>query len=845
MLYILLIWGLPTITAFAKEVTREFENSIVLEENNLPQNSEDRVIENKGNDQLQDKTGTEFKEGGTVEVDNQEDVNEMFLDSVARAGSQPKLEKIEISRDTGLLLTWSQSENVLDLSKTKYMILRSSDNGRSYQGIVNREAKYGLFFLDATELQPGKTYYYKVREFINGVQKEDSNVLSAVAQETSKADNEFTDKENAAIYLMEQMKDRNNKIDIIYNAETFPNGLGAELYDMAREDKESSEASSATEGDYLRYTIIPGTIKIITGIDGKVGNKTSYVFSYNVDYYTSRQEEDSVNQKVGEILAEFSRQGITNLSSEYIRIKTVYDYLSKNVKYNNEPRQDNGNLMLTAYDALVRQEAQCYGQVLATYRLLKELGITTRRINGRAKVELDGKKDWYNHGWNIVKVNGIWYNFDVTASASYYRGKGQNSLMTYRYLLISDQDIEGIYERSDDYGEGSLFNASHAMGKESFGCEPDAPAELKLITTNSKTVSAEYSKVEGAEGYILFRSDSETGKFIQVGKSKGLICKDTTAVSGKQYHYKVRAYKIVQGFIYYSDYSPRRIITQNTIGTPTGLKGDQYVYNSVKLSWNSAEGAKFYQIWRSNSKAGNYKNIATLDSGNLTYTSKNLLCGTTYYYKVRAYNFKEGERVFSSFSDIVSIMPTLKPPLGIEAKSLTYNMIKINWMEVIGANYYQVYRSACKDGKYVLIGTYNSSTFDTVSRSLKCGTTYYYKIRAYRWVGGNRIFSAFSSVASAKPVLSSPANIKARRASSSTVKISWNKVSGADYYQVYRATSINGKYVLLGTYGDSTTSSISRALKRGTRYYYKVRAYRWSGGERIFSTFSKITSAIP
>ncbi|MCI8668815.1 MAG: fibronectin type III domain-containing protein [Lachnospiraceae bacterium] len=73
--------------------------------------------------------------------------------------------------------------------------------------------------------------------------------------------------------------------------------------------------------------------------------------------------------------------------------------------------------------------------------------------------------------------------------------------------------------------------------------------------------------------------------------------------------------------------------------------------------------------------------------------------------------------------------------------------------------------------------------------------------------------------------------------STSTIKMSWKKVSGAAGYVVYRGTSKGGTYKLLKTV---TTNSCSNAgLKAGSKYYYKVRAYKTVNGKKVYGDYSE------
>ena len=120
------------------------------------------------------------------------------------------------------------------------------------------------------------------------------------------------------------------------------------------------------------------------------------------------------------------------------------------------------------------------------------------------------------------------------------------------------------------------------------------------------------------------------------------------------------------------------------------------------------------------------------------------------------------------------------------------------------------------------------------------GTTYYYKIRAYKTVGTTKTYSGYSAIAGAKPILSAPANFKETRVSSNSIKLTWSGVSGVSCYEVYRATSSTGSYSLL-----KITTSLNYTntwLTKGKTYYYKVRAYRVVGTTKVYSNWTTVVS---
>lgn len=181
--------------------------------------------------------------------------------------------------------------------------------------------------------------------------------------------------------------------------------------------------------------------------------------------------------------------------------------------------------------------------------------------------------------------------------------------------------------------------------------------------------------------------------------------------------------------------------------------------------------------------------------------------------------------------------PTLSKPT-VKVSSNSYNSNKLSWNKVKGASGYEVLRATSKTGTYKLVKTITSgSTVSYTDKSLATGTTYYYKVRAYRTVDKKKVYSSYSSVVSAKPVLKTPSVKLTSGSKKATIK--WEKISGASGYEVYRATSKSGKYSKIKTITkNSTVSYVNSSLTKNKTYYYKVRAYRTVNGKKIYSSYS-------
>ena len=78
--------------------------------------------------------------------------------------------------------------------------------------------------------------------------------------------------------------------------------------------------------------------------------------------------------------------------------------------------------------------------------------------------------------------------------------------------------------------------------------------------------------------------------------------------------------------------------------------------------------------------------------------------------------------------------------------------------------------------------------------------------------------------------------------STANIKMSWTKVAGAAGYEVYRGDSKNGSYKLLKTV--TTNSCTNSGLKAGSKYYYKVRAYKTVNGKKVYGAYSDAKSML-
>lgn len=111
--------------------------------------------------------------------------------------------------------------------------------------------------------------------------------------------------------------------------------------------------------------------------------------------------------------------------------------------------------------------------------------------------------------------------------------------------------------------------------------------------------------------------------------------------------------------------------------------------------------------------------------------------------------------------------------------------------------------------------------------------------KAFQALWKNTIEQAGGKVASDSVSIGKVSGLKATVTGHKSIKLTWKAVTDASGYKVYRATSATGSYKLVKT--TTSKSFTNTGLKAGTKYYYKVKAYKESTNGKV----SAVVSAKP
>ena len=164
--------------------------------------------------------------------------------------------------------------------------------------------------------------------------------------------------------------------------------------------------------------------------------------------------------------------------------------------------------------------------------------------------------------------------------------------------------------------------------------------------------------------------------------------------------------------------------------------------NAVKLTWKKVSGATGYYVYRTDSKKGKFKKIATTKK--TSYKNSKLKSNKTYYYKVAAYKGKKT----GTYSKVVSKKILGKPstPKMKFTNKSSAQKFTISWNKLKHASHVEIWRKINKKGTYKKWKTVSAKKGKATYsyRSYTRGRTYFFQIRSYYVKDKVKVYSGYS-----------------------------------------------------------------------------------------------------
>ncbi len=237
-----------------------------------------------------------------------------------------------------------------------------------------------------------------------------------------------------------------------------------------------------------------------------------------------------------------------------------------------------------------------------------------------------------------------------------FNGKEQNPPITVtsgNITLQDGKDYSVVYVNSATPGMASVIvkGEGNYTGTQTVNYHIKVPeiTGVKVSKYTNKSMTLSWTKNDVVSGYEIYNSKNR--RAARVNKpttAKGTVSK---LKAGTAQTFRVRAYVNKDGQYYYGPFSSVKGATAPDSTKISSLKSAKK--KQVTVKWKKVKGATQYEVYRSASKKGKYKKLATTKK--TSYTDKKATGGKKYYYKIRVCKKIDKKNYYSSYSAAKSV----------------------------------------------------------------------------------------------------------------------------------------------------------------------------------------------
>ena len=410
------------------------------------------------------------------------------------------------------------------------------------------------------------------------------------------------------------------------------------------------------------------------------------------------------------------------------------------------------------------------------------------QISGFSNTSTGTKISWNSYSgavkYRVYVFNGKSWSRVGESTTTNFTHNSLRDGVTYRYTVRAmDKNNKFVSDYNKDGYSNTFF----------------APPVISSLQNVFGGVTVKWSKNSAIDSYRIYRKTKNTG-WKRIGTSDSGSFTDTTAVSGINYTYTLRALDAESNFVSYCNGG--KSVTY--VKAPTINKIENTATGS-KISWGKCSGASKYRVYY-------LKNRSWKALGNTTATSfthNKLKSETKYTYTVRCLDSKGN---FASGYDKNGTSNIFLNPPKISSLANINGGVEIKWNTLKYADGYRVYRKTKNTG-WTRIGNTEDNTFKDTN--VKSGTAYTYTVRCVDEDGN---FASYFNNGKSVTFVKTPTINKIENTATGS-KISWGKCSGASKYRVYYLKNRSWKAL-----GNTTATSFTHnKLKSETKYTYTVR----------------------
>lgn len=376
-------------------------------------------------------------------------------------------------------------------------------------------------------------------------------------------------------------------------------------------------------------------------------------------------------------------------------------------------------------------------------------------------------------------------------------------------------------------------------------CSPAAPGGLSASSISMTELALTWvDNAENESGYKVERSLDGTTGWNEIADlpQDSIAYSDTSLSCGTRYYYRVRAYNAGG----YSGYSNKvNNMTRACIPTPpSNMNTTTISQTQIDLGWtDNSTNEQGFKVERSPDGVDNWTQIAVAGANAVAYSNTGLTCGSTWYYRTRAYN-ASGDSAYTDPAQGLTVICNPTAPTGLSAAVISQTELNLTWTDnAVNESGYKVERSLDGTTDWTEIADLPADTTTYPDAILSCGTRYYYRVRAYN-AGGYSGYSNKTNNSTKICTPAAPTGLSALGISQGQIDLSWTDNSDNEQgFKIERSLDgINDWTQIIAT-GANTIAYSNTGLTCNTTYYYRVRSYN-AGGDSVYTDVASAATGL-
>ena len=272
--------------------------------------------------------------------------------------------------------------------------------------------------------------------------------------------------------------------------------------------------------------------------------------------------------------------------------------------------------------------------------------------------------------------------------------------------------------------------------------KPTAVSGLKLKGRAVNALRIGWNKNTSADGYIIeMKSGSTWTRVGKITKNTTVEFRKTGLKAGTAYSFRVKAYKMSGSTALYSGYTT--ISARTNPSAISGLKLKGRAADALRIAWTKNTSADGYIVeMKSGSKwvrVGKITKNTTVE-----FRKAGLKAGTAYSFRVKAYKMSGSTALYSGYTTI-SARTNPSAISGLKVKGKANNALRIAWTKNTSADGYII---EMKSGStWTRVGKITkNSTVEFRKAGLNAGTSYSFRVKAYKMSGSTALYSGYKTV---------------------------------------------------------------------------------------------------